>query len=343
MAEFVGVDLHQRYCLIVRMDAQGQVLDRTRVATEATALRTYFDRLDPMAQIVVEATGNWMYVADVLSDRQLVLAHPWKTRAIAAARIKTDTLDATTLAHLLRTNLIPRAYLASPEIRERRELVRCRARLSRDRVRLKTRLRALLAKHGLMVLARDILGRKARRLLESVALPPAAAAVLASYLRVADALTAELRTATTQIEAAVARDSQAQLLVSLPGFGAFGALLLSATIGPIERFPTPKHLVSYLGLAPSVHSSGGHTRYGALTKQGDPDARWMLIEAATHAARHQPFAPLYQRVKARQGTPAARVAVARRLVHLIHRILTERRPFVPEAQWSGRPRGVMVQ
>lgn len=107
MAEFVGVDLHQRYCLIVRMDAQGQVLDRTRVATEATALRTYFDRLDPMAQIVVEATGNWMYVADVLSDRQLVLAHPWKTRAIAAARIKTDTLDATTLAHLLRTNLIP--------------------------------------------------------------------------------------------------------------------------------------------------------------------------------------------------------------------------------------------
>jgi transposase len=89
--------------------------------------------------------------------------------------------------------------------------------------------------------------------------------------------------------------------------------------------------------------SGGHTRFGALTKQGDPDARWMLIEAATHAMRHQPFARLYQRVKARQGTPAARVAVARRLVHLSHCILKEARPFVPEAQWSGRPRGVMVQ
>jgi transposase len=189
-----------------------------------------------------------------------------------------------------------------------------RARLSRDRVRVKTRLRALLAKHGVTVSARDILGRKVRRVLAAVEPPPAAAGVLAGYLRVADALTAELRESTTRIETVVARDAQPQLLMSLPGLGAFGALLLSATIGPIARFPTPKHLGSYLGLAPSVHSSGGHTRYGALTKQDDPDARWMLIEAATHAMRHQPFARLYQRVKARQGTPAARVAVARRLV-----------------------------
>ncbi len=342
MSEFVGVDLHQRYCLIVRLDAEGRLLERRRVSTEAATLRTYFERLDSTAQIVVEATGNWMYFADLLHDRHLVLAHPWKTRAIAAARIKTDTLDAMTLAHLLRANLIPQAYLAPPHVRERRELVRYRARLSRDRAKVKTRIRSLLAKSGMHLPDSNVLGRNARRTLATLQLPPAAALTLAGYLRLADALTAELHTASAHIAAAVANDAQAQLLMTLPGLGAFGASLVSAAIGTIDRFASGKHLVSYFGLAPGVHSSGDRTRYQALTKQGDSDVRWLLIEAVTHAARHEPFAHVYQRVKARHGAAIARVHVARVLVHVIYRLLKERRPFVPVAQWPGRPQGDMM-
>lgn len=343
MAEVVGIDLHQQYCMIVRMDASGRLLDRRRVPTEASALRAYFAEVDPAAPIAFEATGNWMYLADLLHDRHLVLAHPSKTRAIAAARIKTDTLDATTLAHLLRADLIPSAYLAPPEVRERRELVRFRAQLSRDRAKVKTRIRSLLVKHGIRLPMSDVLGRRARQALATLSLPAAATSALTGYLRVADALTAEMQTVSQQIAAAVAHDWQAQLLVTLPGVGAFGASLLSAAIGTIDRFPSSKHLVSYFGLAPSVHSSGDRTRYGPLTKQGNPDVRWLLIEAVTHAARHQPFARIFQRVCARHGKAVARVHVARVLTHVLYRLLKEQRPFIPEVQWSGRPQGLMVQ
>jgi transposase len=77
------------------------------------------------------------------------LAHPLKTGAIAEAWIKTDRVDATMLAHLLRTNLLPAAYIAPREIRDIREALRCRASLVAIRVLLKNKIHALLSKNGL--------------------------------------------------------------------------------------------------------------------------------------------------------------------------------------------------
>ena len=81
--------------------------------------------------VALEATYGWEWLAELLEDAgfDVHLAHPLRTRAIAAARVKTDAVDARTLAHLLRTGLLPEAYIAPPELRDLRELLRHRATL----------------------------------------------------------------------------------------------------------------------------------------------------------------------------------------------------------------------
>lgn len=78
-------------------------------------------------------------------------------------------------------------------------------------------------------------------------------------------------------------NSQALLLKTIPGIGYYLALLIYSEIGDIFRFPDPRHLVSYAGLVPSVHSSGGITRLGHITKQGSPWLRYAMVEAAQRA------------------------------------------------------------
>jgi transposase len=92
----------------------------------------------------------WPVVADALEGltEELVLAHPLKTRAIASARIKTDRIDSAMLAHLLRTDLVPRSYLAPLPVRELREFLRYRAGLVKVQTSIKNRVHAVLALHG---------------------------------------------------------------------------------------------------------------------------------------------------------------------------------------------------
>ena len=100
---------------------------------------------------LLEATYGWEWLAELLEEAgyDLHLAHPLRTRAIAAARVKTDAIDAKTLAHLLRTGFLPEAYVAPRELRDLRELLRHRATLTRMRSAVKNRVHAILAKHGI--------------------------------------------------------------------------------------------------------------------------------------------------------------------------------------------------
>jgi transposase len=97
--------------------------------------------------------------------------YPLRTRAIAAGRVKTDAVDAKTLAHLLRTGLLPEAYIASPELRDLRELLRHRAVLTRMRTAVKNRVHALLARQGILQEHADLFGKAGREFLAALQLP----------------------------------------------------------------------------------------------------------------------------------------------------------------------------
>jgi transposase len=121
---------------------------------------------------------------------------------------------------------------------------------------------------------------------------------------------------------AESRPEVVYLIEHQKGVGPVVGLAFVLIVGPVERFRRSAQLVSYLGLNPSEHSSGGHQRLGAISKQGNTMMRWLLIEAAQVASQHDPeLRRTYQRLKSRRGAKVAKVALARRLAVRLYWLL----------------------
>jgi hypothetical protein len=195
---YVGVDLHRKRSHVVALDDGGGVLLNRRIDTRPDQLLRVFGELEPEPlEVAFEATLGWGWFADLLADAGIPahMAHPLATKAISSARVKNDSVDAKTLAHLLRTNLLPEAWIAPPEVREARRLARARTSLVRIRSRIKCQVHAILADHGVASELSDLFGAHGRRFLEDLALPPVSAARLEAYLRLVDAICEEITVA----------------------------------------------------------------------------------------------------------------------------------------------------
>lgn len=340
MSQYIGIDLHKAKSFVTRLDRRGRVLEQRELAHASGALQQYLERLPAETRIAVEATGNWMWLYELIEERHpdLVLAHPLKTKAIASARIKTDKIDATTLAQLLRADLVPAAYIPPRSVRDTRELLRYRASLVRLRTQVKNKVAAIVSKTGLQTPTRMACGVKSRRFLATAPVRPCYRLGLDGYLRTLDQLATEIRQVSQTIETQAACDPQARLLQTMPGIGAYSALLILSEIGDVHRFPDGRHLCSYAGLVPSVHASGGKTRLGRLTKQGSSWLRWILVELSVHAINGAPqFRSLYYRVAKKHGANTGRVAVARAMLKTIYAMLTKQESFRSIERAQGTP------
>jgi transposase len=361
MKEYIGVDLGKRKAVVVKKDRLGKVTGKVTLAVTTAALEKYFSKQDRRSQVVVEATGNWMYLYETIEKHvpEVVLAHPLKTRAIAEARIKTDTIDATTLAELLRLDGIAKAYIPPREVRDMREFLRYRASVVSLRMGLKNKVHAVLTKNGIECSFSNVLGKKSRQWLKTLSVRDCYRRELDGYIRLAELATELIREITTKIKEVVSITPQAQLLMTVPGISYYSALLIFSEIGQIDRFPSAKHLCSYAGLVPSVYSSGSRSFHGRITKQGSRWLRWICVEISIHAANGDgAFQNLYRRICRRRGLATAKVAVARKILTVIYAMLKTNQPFRrrrPRQQilakaWSkkmkessGHPPGVMIQ
>ena len=258
----------------------------------------------------------------------ICLAHPFKTRLIAEARVKTDKIDSTILAHLLRTDFLPTSYIPSRYIRDLRELLRFRASLVSLRTSLKNRIRTLLSKRGISCPYCNVLGKKALDFLKNLNLPEPYNLELLSLLALAELCQNLISQVSVVIKEKAQNNPDAMLLTSIPGISYFSALLIVAEIGDISRFSSPKKLASFAGLVPSVHSSGGKTRHGPITKQGSKWLRWILIELSLHFANASPrLNRIFRNVSSKHGVHKARVAVAREMLTIIFYMLRDKRTF----------------
>src|SRR5258708_13851148 len=147
----VGIDLHRNRSHVAVIDGNGELSLSRRIVNSRETFLELLGGLEGESQIAVEATYGWEWLAELLEDAgyEIHLAHPLRTRAIPAARVKTDAVAARTLAHLLRADLLPEAYLAPRERRDLRSLLRHRVALTAMRSPLKNRLHAILANHAL--------------------------------------------------------------------------------------------------------------------------------------------------------------------------------------------------
>lgn len=330
---FVGIDYHKKFSFATKMDEKGTVLEQVQIKNEPQELQKYVEKLPKGSSIAVEATGSWYHFYELLEERgaEIHLAHPLKVRAIAEAKIKTDKIDSSILAHLLRANLLPEAYIPPREIRDIREILRYRASLVSLRTSIKNKVHAILSKNGEQVGYSNIFGRGSIKCLKDLKLRECYGMGINGYLKLAEALNELIKEVSEKIKEIVADNEGAKLLMSIEGISYFSALLIVSEIGDINRFSNGKKLCSYAGLVPSVHSSGGKTYHGCITKQGSKWLRWILIELSHHFVNgSQRLNEMYKRITKKHGRNTARVAVAREMLKIIYHMLKDKREFITD-------------
>ena len=317
---WVGIDLHRRRSQIAIIDEQGELTLQKRIPTGRETITELLG--DPEGtHVAFEATYGWEWLAELLEDAgfDVHLAHPLRTRAIAAARVKTDAIDARTLAHLLRAGLLPEAYIAPPELRDLRDLLRHRATLVHLRTSIKNRVHALLARQGILPEYSDLFGAAGREYLTTLALPDGPRRRLDSLISLIGDFDREITETTREIDRRAKADERVKLLRQIRGIGPYTAMLIIAEIGEVRRFPTAKHLCQWAGLTPTVRSSDGKARLGHISRQGSTILRWALSEAAQHTPTGGgPLRAQYERIAKRRGSKIAKVAIARQILTLCY-------------------------
>lgn len=344
---WVGLDLHKRYITACALDEGGAVVaEHRRLPTAVEALVAWLQELGGPVTVAMEATLYWAWLHDRLSAAGIaaVAAHPYQVKVIWQARCKTDPIDARKLADLARTNLLPVIWVATPTVRAQRTLLRGRAYLVRMRTGVKNRIHGLLLAENQWVDVSDLYGRAGRAWLQTVPLSPMARMQVDLLLDMVDVLDQRVARLDQRVQRAMKGDPVVQLLQTWPGIGTFGAALLRAEIGTIDRFRTSHELAAYAGLTPSTQSSGGKTTHGGVGRAGSPWLKWILIEIVQSLKLAPgPIGRHYQKLLRAKGKPKATVAAARKLCCYLYWCLKEEWSYDEwlqqhEESWEVRPR-----
>jgi transposase len=324
MQQFVGLDVHKETITAAVMDSKGNTLTKTKFKNTTQDIFEFMDQIEPNSKIVMEACSVWQNIYELFEEEgfETILAHPLKTKAIASARIKTDAIDAETLANLLRANLIPEAYAPPKHIRELRDIVRQRASLVNLKIQIKNKIHSILHKNGIKNPFSDLFGKQGMHYLKNIDLGITDRYKLDQYMQILNVLDYHTNKVSKEIEKIAVDDFQAGLLISVPGISCYSALMILSEIGDIRRFENSEKLCSYAGLVPSVYQSGSKEYRGHITKQGSKWLRWILIQSANVAAKHDPLlSRFYAKIKAKKGHNIAVVATARKLLTYIYVML----------------------
>ena len=323
--QYVGIDLHRRRSVLVRMTDGGETLETVRIVNDRDRLAAVMARAGERPEVVLEATYGWYWAADELAELGAVvhLAHPLGVKAFSYRRIKNDERDAADLADLLRMGRLPEAWIAPPATRELRELVRHRAKLVHLRTNLRCQVHAVLAGQGIAVPVSDLFGVAGTALLDRCELSPAAGLRIASLRRLIEAFDTEIDQAGQSTTARLGADPGYLAVQTIPGVGPVLGAVFVAEIGDVTRFPDPTRLTSWAGLTPKHHESDTTVHRGRITKQGSRLVRWAAVEAVQRAGRHSRLGAHRDRIAARRGRNIGTVAAARELLELVYYALRD--------------------
>jgi transposase len=316
---YVGIDLHRKRSHVAVVDQDGAEVLSRRLVNDRERFRELLCELGEEAEFALEATYGWEWLAELLEHegRELHLAHPLRTKAIASARVKTDAVDARTLAQLLRADLLPEAYIAPRPLRDLRDLLRQRFVLTQMRTALKNRVHALIARQGVQHGHAKLLGSGGRAFLAELDLRPEPRQRLDVLLRLIGDFDREIDALAAEIDQRAKDDERVKVLCQIRGIGRYLGMLIVAEIGDIERFPSARHLCAWAGLTPTVRSSDAKARLGHISRLGSGALRWALVEAAQKNTQGDgPLAETFERIAERRGRQIAKVAVARKILTL---------------------------
>ena len=336
----VGLDLSRTRLDFCLLDELGERVEVGGVPPDGDGLAGFVRRVEERhgrasVRAAIESMNGARFVHDSLERLgwEVEIADAVKVKGLAPLACKTDRIDAWVLAELSRRDLVPAIWLPSFGLRQERERARWRLFLVRKRSSLKHRVHAQLLAFGHACPVSDLFGARGRELLERLEFSEPWRSNVLAAVRMIDELDEEIGAIEKELRALGADHRYVPLLMTVPGIAWVLGYTIAAEIGDINRFASPKKLTSYTGLCPRVYQSGESDRRGPLTHAGPRYLRWALIEASTHACRHEFYRDRYQHTKKRlgkqRGPKIAQVDLARQLSQAIWQMLTRNQPFAP--------------
>lgn len=348
MQYYVGVDNHKKFSYLSVMDEKGIVVKEGRVVNTKESVNKFLGKeYTQNTSAVLEAGRNWTVMYDWLEEEldEVKLAHPLKVKAIAEAKIKTDKIDAKTLAHLLRCDLVPEAYVPGKDTRAIKNILRQRMFLVKLSTMVKNRIHLIIDRHPELknqIDPSDLFGKQGMEWLKLIVLSKEDKRILDEEIDLLNYLTEKIDSSNSWVTQLGKDNPNVKLLMTIPGIGKFFALLIANEIDDITRFRDKGKLASYAGLIPSVHASADKIFHGRIVKHGNKYLRWALIEAVWPAIRKDlSLREYYESLKKRKGSNQAKVAVARRLSIIVYRVLSQNRPYI--VNYSGCPHNTIAE
>jgi transposase len=248
-------------------------------------------------------------------------------KAIAYAKVKTDKVDARTLADLLRMDMVPECYIPDIKTRELRDLVRRRHYFVKTRTMFKNKVHVELSKRWIDYYNSDLFTEKGKEYLCSLKI-----AAVDDCLDTIEFLDRKILQLDREIKKMVTDDRYARHLMTIPGISYYAALLISAEIADINRFSDYEHLCSYAKLIPGTYQSGDK-QYQRPDMKGNDMLNWIMIQCTHVHVRYCDSSSItqhYNKIKARKGSnKIAIMAAARKMMYAraIYVMLKEERSF----------------
>ena len=333
---FIGVDHHKQWSVMTILDEAGREMKNGRVDNRREAVRRFLGEYEPFTA-VLEAGYSSYVMADLLRELggEVKIANAAEVKAIAHARIKTDKRDSRILARLLRSGDIPEITQRGPANRRAQRVMRLRAFRVAKQTELKNKIRALLAQQReeirLEVERREdgLFSGKGLEFLGRLVLPDPDQMIMEDLIENYQEGQVHLQKTDGLVKRLYEELEESRRIDTVPGFATTLSVLVAVEIGDINRFESAAHLHSYAGVIPTTHASGGRTYHGHITKAGNAWLRWAALEAVFPATKASlELRALYSRLARRKGPNVAKVAVARRLLTIIYRVLQEKRDYI---------------
>ena len=319
---YIGLDVHKNSSTLAYCDpATDEVGERKIYTNRSDLMRALGDLTGPWV-VAVEAAREAPAVCGWLRecDAEIHLVNPEKLAALGKLQAaKTDLKDAMLMLHALVHDYLPEAYLAPPEVCERRAISRGRQALRQTSTQLRNLLRTAFCHIGMQIPVSNLTGKEAREKMPQwlEQLPESEGFMAAHFWLLLKQVEARIELVDADIRDHIAADEVGRALCRLPGIGPVNAFGIMAEIGEIERFEHYKHLHSYAGLVPQVSQSGDRRYVGELPERCHKPLRTMAIQAAQSAIRSSSDSRArraFNRVKSRHGYNTAKVAAARKIL-----------------------------
>ena len=312
--KYIGCDFHPSFQVIAMLDKEtGELVERRLLHTEEA--RSFYQELQGPVVVGIEASGNTHWFESLLARWGHEL---WIGDAAAIARQegrkqKHDRRAAALILRLMLENRFPKIWVPTVAERDVRQLLIHRQHLVRMRSRIKNQLQHIALNQGWQK-KRKLWSETGLELLRNLKLEPWTGQRRDTLLAMLAELEQKIRPLDQAVEKEAFACQGARRLQTHPGVGPVISLATVLTMGDVKRFEDSRSWVSYLGLNPSEESSGQRRRLGAISKQGSPFLRYLLVEGASSAAKgDKSLARMYARLKAKKHHGVAKVAVARKL------------------------------